>query len=713
MGGDPFAPLNGGAAKRSARVEWRVIMPVPPDAPQPPASHPNLGKPVASWCYRNSAGEALGYVRRFDAAEGKVFRPLIYARPSGGGKPAWRWESWPAPRPLYGLAELAGRPDAAVVVTEGEKAADAAGKLLPQMVAVTSPNGSKSASKADWAPLRGRRVTIWPDADAAGLEYARTVADEVQRAGAVEVAIVSPPHDCAVGWDAADAIADGWAIKCAEALVADALPAPNGGGARADSGRRRTPARDVVLELTADCEFWHDDNRTAYATFPVNGHHENWPVRSREFRMWLRHRHFEETETAIGCQAIDDAVAGLEARAVFGGGARHQTFVRVGQGGGKLYLDLCDERWRAVEVSSRDHWRIVQRPPVKLLRSPSMRALPQPEGGGMIEELRRFVNVGESEQVLLTAWLVAVLRPCGPYPILVVNGEQGVGKSVICRMLRALVDPSAAPIRSMPKDDRDLVISASNSRVLAYDNLSSVPAWLADALCRLSTGGGFATRTLHTDRDETIFEGQKPILMNGIPLLTERADLASRAITIHLRTIAESDRKPEDELWADFEAARPRILAALLDAVSAALRHLPSVKLERAARMADFETWITAAEAGLGWETGSFQTVYHENRREISAASFEADPAAVAIRDFVVSEHSEGWEGSATELLAALNARASDNVKKLKSWPDTAQRLGTRIERIAPLLRDQGFMVDRKHSGTRSIIIRPLPKHPA
>jgi putative DNA primase/helicase len=80
-----------------------------------------------------------------------------------------RWESWATPRPLYGLQGLAERPDAQVVVTEGEKAADAAGTLLPAMVAVTSPNGSKSAGKADWSPLHGRRLVIWPDADSAGL----------------------------------------------------------------------------------------------------------------------------------------------------------------------------------------------------------------------------------------------------------------------------------------------------------------------------------------------------------------------------------------------------------------------------------------------------------------------------------------------------------------------------------------------------------------
>jgi hypothetical protein len=192
------------------------------------------------------------------------------------------------------------------------------------------------------------------------------------------------------------------------------------------------------------------------------------------------------------------------------------------------------------------------------------------------------------------------LRPREPYPILVVNGEQGSGKSVFCRMLRSLVDPRAAPIGTVPKNDRDLIVSAVNSWVLAFDNLSAIPEWLSDALCRLATGGGFATPMLHTDHDEMIFEGQRPVLFNGIPLLTDRADLADRAVTINLRAIPDHERQPEDVLWEAFERTRPRILGALLDAVSAAQWHISQVKLDRPPRMADFVKWVTAAKARTG-----------------------------------------------------------------------------------------------------------------
>jgi putative DNA primase/helicase len=301
-----------------------------------------------------------------------------------------------------------------------------------------------------------------------------------------------------------------------------------------------------------------------------------------------------------------------------------------------------------------------------------------------------------------------VLRDRGPFTILCVNGEQGSGKSLICRMLRSLVDPSAAPIRAIPRDDRDLLVAARNSWTLIFDNLSGMPVWFADALCRLATGSGFGTRALHTDYDEIIFDAARPIVLNGISSLTDRADLADRAITVHLATIPEDQRSSEEELMAAFEAKRPIIFGALLDAVSAALRNIKSVRLERSPRMADFVKWGVAAAPALGWEPDQFLAAYRENGQNVSESSFEADPVAVALRDLVVNHHpEEGLTCTPTELLALLNGIASEGVRKSKLWPLSAQALGNRVDRVAPVLRAKGFVVERRHSGARHIIIKP------
>jgi putative DNA primase/helicase len=205
-----------------------------------------------------------------------------------------------------------------------------------------------------------------------------------------------------------------------------------------------------------------------------------------------------------------------------------------------------------------------------------------------------------------------------------------------------------------------------------------------------------------------IFDGARPIMLNVIPNLTDRADLADRSVTIHLRAIPDNERQPEDELIAAFEEARPRIMGALMDAVSRALGNVAGVKLKRSPRMADFVKWITAAEPGLGWEPGAFLTAYSSNRHDVTEATFEADNIAVAIWKLVTTdERKVGFEGTATELLDAINSQATEVDKKGKYWPQSAAQLGNRVLRAAPLLRSKGCIVDRRHSGDRTIIIVP------
>jgi hypothetical protein len=183
--------------------------------------------------------------------------------------------------------------------------------------------------------------------------------------------------------------------------------------------------------------------------------------------------------------------------------------------------------------------------------------------------------------------------------------------------------------------------------------------------------------------------------------------LADRALMIHLRAIGEDERLPEDDLWSEFEQARPRILGALLDAVSRAMGNLDKVKIDRVPRMADFAKWITAAEPGLGWEPGAFLAAYTENRRDVSDAAFEADAVAVAIFNFVTAERPDGFEGTSTDLLRELDNRTPEGVRRARSWPQNATQLGNRVARATELLKAKGCIVERRHSGTRTIIIVP------
>src|SRR5262249_24755294 len=160
--------------------------------------------------------------------------------------------------------------------------------------------------------------------------------------------------------------------------------------------------------------------------------------------------------------------------------------------------------WSAIRVS-RAGWSVVKTPPVRFRRARGMLSLPYPVLGSDVSELRDFLNVEDDAFGLALAWLVAACLPAGPYPVLVLLGRQGSAKSSMARILRRLIDPNKCLLRSQPKDERDLAIAANNGWMIALDNLSDLPAWLSDALCRLATGGGFSTRQLYTDEDEKLF----------------------------------------------------------------------------------------------------------------------------------------------------------------------------------------------------------------
>src|SRR5262249_23949511 len=246
---------------------------------------------------------------------------------------------------------------------------------------------------------------------------------------------------------------------------------------------------------------------------------------------------------------------------------------------GRAYLDLADERWRVVEIDGAG-WRILDRSPVKFRRSAEMLPLPEPMPSGSLDELRPFVNIEDDRScALLVGWLVMALSPRGPYPVLVLGGVHGAAKTWTANRLRDLVDLNAAPNRSEPREPRDLMIAARNGWVLALDNISGLPAWLSDGLCRLATGSGFATRELYSDDDEVIFAATRSIIVNGIGEVVARPDLLDRCVLLTLPPITEDRRRDERELFAAFHEARPRILGALLDAVSTALRRRDTLRL--------------------------------------------------------------------------------------------------------------------------------------
>ena len=469
-------------------------------------------------------------------------------------------------------------------------------------------------------------------------------------------------------------------------------------GPESDDDAEPSPARlsqaDLLLSILQDTEgvgLFHTPDGEAYVSMPVGGHRETWRVNSKPFREWLQHRCYQAAGKVPGAQAVQDAVCTISGIAKFDAPVM-PVFLRIAEHEGEVWLDLGDPDWTAVRITTSG-WEIVPSTevPVRFVRRPSMQALPTPVRGGSVEELRPLVNLPDDDAwTLYVGWLVGSFHPKGPYGVLSISGEQGSAKSTASKLARRSVDPSVTDLRRPPKDERDIFISAKGGWICAYNNLSGLKAELSDALCALATDGGFATRALYTDEDETVFAARRPVILNGIEEPASRSDLVDRTIALKLAPIAEEGRLEEAEIMARFERVQPRVLGALLTAVSSALRNRGGVRLRRKPRMADLAVWVTAAEEGLGWRPERFVDAYMGNRALAHVEVVENSIIGPAVMALVADGP---WSGNATELLAALNILRG-LAPAPAEWPRTAKGVSEALRRLAPNLRACGIAVE-------------------
>jgi hypothetical protein len=637
---------------------------------------------VATYDYTDQSGKLLFQVVRFETKDFRQRRP--------DGKGGWTWNLDGVKRVPYRLPELLrSSTQDWVLIAEGEKDCDRLCEL--GFVATTCPMGAGKWREEYSGHFQGRLVAVLPENDQVGQEHAEQVANALYGTAA-EIRIVELPGLPEKG-DVSDWFDAGHGARELVEVIDTTQPFT-------PAEVSATPARlmkdvgpksqaTLLVDLTSNVELFHDAEGNAFATMPVGTHKETWPVKSRRFRQWLAGRFWRECRRAPGAQAMQDALGVLASKATYEG-PELVTNVRLAECDGAIWLDLANADWQAVKITPAG-WQGVSQPPVKFLRPRGLLPMPAPIRGGSADLLRPFLNLaGDQDWALLISWIAAASRPTGPFPILVVNGEQGSAKSTLCRFVRALVDPNKAPLRAMPREVRDLMIAASNSWILAFDNISNIPAWLSDSFCRMATGGGFATRELYSDNDEVIIDVQRPVMINGIEELANRSDLLDRAICLTLPTIPDTDRKTEKQLWAEFGRLWPLILGALLDAVSKGMAKLPAVGLTTLPRMADFATWSVATEEALGLAPGSFLAAYGSNREDATVLAIEVSPIGPAIQEFVSDRGY--WDGTAQELLTSLeDNHCTEQTKNRRDWPKTPQAIGKALRRLAPDLRSAGI----------------------
>ncbi len=441
----------------------------------------------------------------------------------------------------------------------------------------------------------------------------------------------------------------------------------------------------ILLDICRAIELFKTSDDTLYAEIAVGDHRENWAIKGSIFKDWLRRSYYERTKSAPKKQSLDDCIDTISSKALFEGKVE-KVYLRIGHLDDKIYVDLGNRKWEVIEISASG-WTVLQKSPVRFRRSKYMQALPYPELSSdltVIQKMKRFFNVETDDDFkLLIGFIVNAFQRNGPYLVLVLYGEQGASKSTVVKLLRALIDPSQVPLRKEPKNADDLMVSAKHSWVLAFDNVSHLPNWLSDDLCRVATGGGLSKRSLFTDDDEIILEAKRPIILNGIAEFVSRGDLASRSITLNLPRISEEDRKTESDFWSEFSRLHSSFFGCILNGVSAALRNEGHVVQNHRLRMADAWQWITAAEGAFGWRAGDSVAAFRINQESANDAVLSSSLIYPLIRDLAKQE----WAGTPTDLLSKLNSMIPGGHSFERGWPTRPRQLTDELRRLAPSLK--------------------------
>jgi len=456
-------------------------------------------------------------------------------------------------------------------------------------------------------------------------------------------------------------------------------------------------AAKVLIDMALKtCDFFHDERNDAYAVSIHKGVRRVLKVRGRGFRRWLAGTYYAETDHAANNEAISAALGVLEARATFDGN-QLELSNRFAWRDGVLYVDLADEQWRMIKITASG-WGILSKPPVLFRRYTHQQALPDPAPGARLSDIHDHLAVRhEDDRLLLEAWLVACAFPHLPRPAITFHGPQGASKSTTARILKSITDPSVTESVDIGKGPADLAQVLDHHGIPCFDNLTSIPTWAADLLCRGVTGGAFSKRELYSDDSDIIMTFKRAMIVTGINIPTHAPDLLDRLLLIELERIAPDKRMDEATFWNRFDASRPGLFGALLDAWVGTLKHLPHVTLDRMPRMADFARLACAyaEHAGIGADKMLDIIMRHAGRQ--TQEVLEADPVASALRDFVQKRRQ--WTGTAAQLLATLGETAP--TPRPDGWPRQANSLSRKLNVLHATLNEVGITI-RRHKDPSS-----------
>jgi len=312
------------------------------------------------------------------------------------------------------------------------------------------------------------------------------------------------------------------------------------------------------------------------------------------------------------------------------------------------------------------------------------------------------------------------MHDLGHIPLLLLEGQQGSGKSTFGRVIKSLVDPSNADLVSMPRSEKDLLVTLSKSTVSVFDNISGLTSKEADSFCKSVTGISDSGRALYSNYDQaSISLETKGIILNGITELTKRSDFLERCIHIQLPSIKTKNRRTDNEFWTKFKKDSPLILGAFFDLMVKVLHDKSNYNKMKLPRMADFAILGCKVEKVLGYESEEFLKSYHKMQKEVLNDGIDDNLLYISIENYFKHIRlneigaSIKFEGTVTELYTELKRSIpspfDDLSKNRMNFPQSIQSLRKWLKRIEPILEEKGYVIEYLPRTSLKRLIRITP----
>lgn len=443
---------------------------------------------------------------------------------------------------------------------------------------------------------------------------------------------------------------------------------------------------------------FHESGSTAFidqygygwATMRMYDHYENVPIQSSKFVRVMLDVYVSTYKQPIAVDAIKLVGELLTARAA----ETRYLYNRYAWIEDRLYIDMCRPDWKVIEVTAKG-WNIAQPEKPVFKRFSHQQEMPQPKSGGDLRKALNYLTVkDEGNRALLLVWLCTCMLEHAPRPGLTIHGIQGSCKTSAAEFLRWIVDPSITLTNSLSKDLNEFVQLMDHHAVVSLDNLSSIPTWASDALCRATTGGGYQKRMLYSDDEDITYYFRRVFILNGISVPATAPDLLDRSISIEFTRIDKKRRKKISKLRKAFEADLPGILGGILDVMVRVIARR-NEELEEHPRLADWYGLGYVAADVLGVKDAfvkAFNTSEAQQHREV----VESHAVSELLLEFL--EDKDSWEGKTSDLYSELTKIAEERRIK-KEWPKSASAFGKKLKKLSHNLAEVGIIVKDGRDG--------------